>query len=228
MGHRLLLSFVTAAALLSAGEPPARQHNTSTQRLDMAANGILRVDGSFGELSVEGWDRPDVEVTILRTAPTEAELNLVQITAQRSKEDAVITTTIPKVRFPKRLVKNTLPVDLEYRIKAPRGARIVIGHLYGEVHLTNLTGELHVTDKHGQITVYLAADAGYAIDAFTKLGAVDSDFPGEERPRTMKLGHTFLREAPADKPKLYLRVGYGDITILRESKPTISLKAVAQ
>ena len=74
-----------AAGLLATNYPAAKALNSATQRLDLAANGTLRIDGSFGELTVEGWDRPEVEVTTIRAAATEPDLKLVEITAQRKQ-----------------------------------------------------------------------------------------------------------------------------------------------
>lgn len=36
---------------------------TKTERLDFPSGGLLRLKNSIGQVTVEGWDRPDVELT---------------------------------------------------------------------------------------------------------------------------------------------------------------------
>ena len=46
----------------------------------------------------------------------------------------------------------------------------------GEIHIDNITGDIRATENLGQITVRVP-DGAYSIDAKSKLGAVESDFP---------------------------------------------------
>src|SRR5450432_3405043 len=46
--------------------PPEK---TTTERVNLAPGGMIRIDGSYGDLNVEGWERPEVEVTVIKTLP---------------------------------------------------------------------------------------------------------------------------------------------------------------
>ncbi len=200
-GVRALLLLASAALVLA-------DDVTKTERLDFPAGGTVRLKNSIGELTVEGWDQPGIEITTIKSPrkPT-AQLDRVVVKAERQKDEVVVSTVWAKHDF-----------DLEYRIKAPRNARLVIEHKSGEVHIDGITGELHVIDHSGQITVHVPQDGQYAIDARAKLGAIDSDFPGREE-RTLKFGHAFASQASSAGQKMYLRIGFGDITILAMRKP---------
>lgn len=195
-GMRALL--LMASAGLAFGDDVAK-----TERLDFPSGGTLHLKHSIGELTVEGWDQPAVEITTLKSPKKgTSALDRVQVKAERQKDEVVVTTTWGKRDF-----------DLEYRIKAPRQSRLVIEHKDGDVHVDGITGELHVTDRMGQITVHIPQDGQYSIDARAKLGAIDSDFPGHEE-RKLKFGHAFTSQTSSTAQKMYLRIGFGDITIL--------------
>ena len=198
----LALLFLLAAGLLFANDL------TKTERLDFPAGGTLHLKNSIGELTVEGWDQPGIEITTIKSPRKPmAQLDRVVVKAERQKDEVVVSTAWAKHDF-----------DLEYRIKAPRTARLVIEHKSGEVHIDGIAGDLHVTDHDGQITVHVPQDGQYAIDARAKLGAIDSDFPGHEE-RKMKFGHAFASQTSSAGQKMYLRIGFGDITLLAMRKP---------
>ncbi len=108
--------------------------------------------------------------------------------------------------------------DLEYRIKAPRNARLTIDEAMGEVHIDNIAGDIRATEGSGEIIVRVPEGA-YAIDAKSKLGSVVSDFAGSERGLKWFVvkwpGQAFTSGPAAPVQKLFLRSGYGDIVILK-------------
>ncbi len=168
----------------------------NAQHIEFPAGGTLHVKNSSGELDVEGWDQPGVEISSLES---------VHATIERHGNELDITSVHPKH-------------DLEYRIRAPRNARIVIDHYIGEVYVDDMTGDIRVTDHMGDILLHLPEDHQYSIDAKSKIGDVNSDFPGDHR-HTLLFGDRFAHDASTAVPKIYLRVGFGDILILKIRKP---------
>ena len=51
----------------SAIKPPPEK--TTTEHVDFAAGGLIRINGSYGDLNVAGWDRPEIEVTVIKLLP---------------------------------------------------------------------------------------------------------------------------------------------------------------
>jgi len=183
---------LAAAALAAAQASSPASH---TERMDFPANGTLRLADSRGELTITGWDRPDLEVTILKTSGRAA------VTTERKGNEVVITTTGPRLD------------NVEYRIRAPRSASVVVGHKAGEVHLDGMLGEIRVTDRQGLITVRLPEQAQLQVDARSRLGSIETDFGGQQR-KKLKFGHALLDPGSPGGQKLYLRIGFGDIFIL--------------
>src|SRR5437899_3149767 len=112
-----LCVLVSNAALLRADdEPKSKAQSVKTDRLDFPPGGTLRLDNSVGELTIAGWDRPDI-----------------------------VTTEFPGYSiFPPPLPwrRDHANFDLEYRINAPRDARLVVDHKTGQVHIDNSDSEI--------------------------------------------------------------------------------------
>jgi hypothetical protein len=197
---------------------------TETQRMDFPSGGTLRIQKSVGLLSVDGWDQPGVEITTIKTGGSEKAQDRTRVTAARRGNDIVVTTSVVQNPLPLRPFEGIRPVSLEYRIHLPRPARLNIEHRSGQVNVTDILGDMRITDGMGQIALSLPEGGEYAIDARSRLGGVDSDFPGHER-KKLKFGHAFVSQSNNGAQHLYLRIGFGDITILKEPMPSIEPKA---
>jgi len=219
MTIRTLTTLIGMSCLLLADDEHTRKVQvTHTERADFPSGGLLRLKNSIGELFVEGWDRPDVEITTIKSTETDygspdrekasRELDKVQISVERQGTDLVITSNYP------RHWGQPPSVDVWYKVKAPMNARLTVNHGSGEVHVDNLTSDIHVTVRNGGMTLELPWEGQYSIDAKSGLGGVTSDFSGHAKRRRWLLGHQFVQATPAAH-SLYLRVGFGDITILK-------------
>jgi hypothetical protein len=218
-----LAVLVGAGCLLFAADgPPQKVQVVHTERADLPSGGLLQFKNSVGELTVEGWDQPDVEITTIKSTKDvfpsgqrekmAAELDKLKITVEHQSDGLTVTTSSRR-----RHAAPAVDYDVEYRIKSPRNARLAVEHGNGEVHVDNLTADVHVTVRKGEITLHLPQEGQYGIDAKSDLGSVVSDFPGQEKRLRWRVGHTFVQAAQA-APHLYLRVGFGDIILLRIPK----------
>jgi len=236
---RMLLVTLGVGCLLQANllpandEIPQRLQVTKTEHADLPAGGALRFKNSTGELTIEGWDQPGVEITTTKStkleylpAGTEREkashiLDEVKVTAAPQGADLVITTDFPRHRrFMPRPSVGSRDFDLDYLIKVPRDAKIFVDHDSGEVHFDGVTGDIHATVIQGLVTLRLPQAAQYSIDADSKIGAVTSDFAGTTKRH--HFGHAFLQDAAQKNSaphSLYLRNGFGDIIILKIEQP---------
>jgi len=141
MRYKLAVLGLCAACLLP-GYDEARQkaHVSKTEKVDFPANGTLRLQNSTGELTIEGWDQPGVEITTTRTSKEEylagdrakatQDLDRVRVSAKRDGEELVVTTEYPRHRaFPWVTPFQTVTnFDLEYVIKVPRSAKLIVKH----------------------------------------------------------------------------------------------------
>src|SRR2546423_10524042 len=169
MMRTLTMLFGMSCWILAAAEPGQKVRVEHTEKLDFPSGGLLRLKNSTGEVRVQGWNCPDVEITTIKSAHTSGdrekasrELDKVRISVERHDDELVITTYSPA------RASRLHPASLEYYIKAPMSARLAVAHKTGEVHVDNLTSDIHVTVHNGGITLRLP-ESQYDIDAKTRL-----------------------------------------------------------
>ena len=87
-----------------------------------------------------------------------------------------------------------------------------------------MAGDIQVTLLQGQILLHLPEKGQYDIHAKSDCGNVNSDFPGQKK-RAWWLTQRAASEDSPGAHKLNLKVGFGDIVILktRIPKPPASL-----
>jgi Putative adhesin len=243
LGTRFLVTAVVLGAgcpLHAADAPPqaaARQkiEVSNTRRVDFPAGGTLRFRNSVGVLTVEAWDRTDVEITTIKSTNVEVDardrdkathdLERVNVATELHGNELIVSTTFPAHRpfgifYP---LSGRINFDLEYRIKAPANARIIADHTLGQVNIDGLTGDIQVNLAQGEILLHLPEDEKYSIHAKSDFGNVNSDFSDffDARRRGWLLGHRSVDES-SGAHKLDLKVGFGDIVILKINVPKSS------
>src|SRR5580704_10224679 len=78
----------------------------TTDRVDFAAGGTIRFEGSVGELNIEGWDQPQVRIVVTRFDYADStgqdrdhmksKLESITLkTEKRSPTELLVTTTLP-------------------------------------------------------------------------------------------------------------------------------------
>jgi hypothetical protein len=211
-------------------EPKQKAQVSKTEHFDFPSGGTLRFRNSVGVLTVEAWDQPGVEMTTIKSTRVELDargrenathdLDRVKVAAERKGNELVIATTFPRHR-PFRVfypLSGNTNFDLEYHIKAPVNAKIIANHTLGDVNIDGLAGDIQVTLAQGEILLHLPEQEKYNIHAKSSVGSVNSDFSELEK-RTWLLGHRSVDDNSAAMHKLNLKVGYGDIVILRIRTP---------
>jgi hypothetical protein len=206
-------SFVFAAA------PKFSVDVVTTDHVDMPASGVIRIENSYGELNIESWEGPQVEIVVTRSAhvrdtQTERdrvtrELNAIHITSATEGSDLVIRT--PRYR---RFHKEA---TLDYRIMVPRTARLLIHHNTGDVLIGNVGGDIDAfkdidaSVKVGDILLRLPRTGTYSFDAECREGGIVSDFAGTYS-RHHLIRENFTTSNTAAK-RIHLHVGIGGIQI---------------
>ncbi len=214
--------FVIGAPLVADGIPAPLVQVQTSEHMNFSPGGTIRVKNSFGNLSVEGWDQNEVEVTAVKSMGYDSEpaqlatrhLDGVHIvTGHPSNAEMEISTN--RAACPNRF---THPLDkcrdvvVEYRIRAPRNSHLVIAHAGGFVSVTGMTGNIEATDSRGDIVLMLPDLAKYSIDARTKIGVVTSDIAGATRSKHL-FGENFTHGDASLPRRLSLQMGFGGITI---------------
>ncbi|HSR07064.1 MAG TPA: hypothetical protein VLM42_07935 [Bryobacteraceae bacterium] len=203
-------------------QPPPEK--TTTEHVDFAPGGTIRINGSYGDLNVEGWDRPEVEVTVIKTLPyaskpkppeqSTATLDQVRIvTEHKSPPELTISTELParSAWIPPFTRHTTHGVMAEYEIHVPRDSRLLIQHGTGTVSVNGVSGDIDARVGRGDILLWLPPGS-YALDARTKFGIVSSDLDGAAHNKYL-IGESFTQTNPPPAHRLHLRMGFGGITL---------------
>jgi hypothetical protein len=221
--RRLLLIVMGSALALVADDRSNRTLTvTHADRFKVPAVVSIQLDHSFGEIDVEGWDLPEVEVTVTKSVEdlsreegrAQKRLGAVQIAVKHTEGDTIISTDYPKQPGISHIFGRRGDVDITYRIYAPRSAKLVIEHNRGGLNIAGMSGDIHATVDRGQVT--LISEKQYVVDAKCKIGTVYSDFDGHDQRH--HFGEAFERQASPPAPNLYVRASFGDIMILKPSK----------
>lgn len=202
---------------------------TSTERFSFSPGGTLRMENSYGYLTVEGWDEPEVEVTVTKTTDRFEDPKWKEKAAKlfdqirvgidrRSDTELTVMTTLPrrtgivnKVLSPVLSI-NKRGVTVEYKIRAPRNSRLIVHHNSGYVWVSDLTGDVDVNSHTGDMIVALPDPGPHAIDAKTAMGRISSDIPCETG-NPLLAGARVVCAAPASAARIHLRMGRGSIEI---------------
>jgi hypothetical protein len=237
LSTKFLVTTVVLGAgwLLPAADAPGKAaaeqkvEVSKTQRVDFPSGGTLRFRNSVGVLTVEAWDRPDVEITTIKSTKVEVDardrdrathdLERINVATELHGNELVVSTSFPAHRpfgifYP---LSGQTNFDLEYRIKAPANARLIADHTLGQVNIDGLVGDIQVNLAQGEILVHLPEGEKYSIRAKSDFGNVNSDFSDEKRTKWL-LGHRSTDES-SGAHKLDLKVGFGDIVILKINVP---------
>jgi hypothetical protein len=168
--------------------PGPKTRVTQTERIEFPAGGVLVLNHSIGELDVIGWDQPTMEMKITKSLPLrydshwhqkaedQSKLDEVHVTAQCQGNEIVIVTDscIAEIRD-RRLSKVPLASISTIRSKFP--AIPAGGYQGGEVHVEDITGDIYATTVRGEISLRLAEQGEYDIDAKSGFGGVGVRVP---------------------------------------------------
>jgi hypothetical protein len=204
---------------------------TSTERVNFPPNGTIRINGSYGYLSVDGWDEPQVEVTITKSTdrfykPAQQEeakrrLERIRVVTERRTGTELSITTVLAARHgtwsPPLKPTTKAGVTVDCWIHVPRDSRLVIHHDTGYLWVSDVTGDIEARSHTGDMILMLATPGQYSIDARNRIGSIISDFAGAHN--QFVVGTRFVRAGDGPSRRVYLRMGCGNITIKQMPPP---------
>ena len=159
-----------AAMLMLAALPAgAWQQQSWSSRFPLQPGGTVRVENVQGDITVEAWDRAEVDVSVLKTAPSAGgHPEDVRIAVERGEATLTLRTLYPG--------QSEEPVRVDYHLRVPRQVRLdhlqtVEGNitvrnlegsvdartLNGNIEQTNITGSVAARAVNGSIAVSLRA-----------------------------------------------------------------------
>jgi hypothetical protein len=239
--RRYLAAVLFAMTAIGADRPPVEKapkqsfEVTSTEHVSFQPGGAIRLENSYGYLTVEAWDEPEVEIVVTKStnhflepeqkAQTEKAFEQIRVAAdRRSDKELVISTTLPgRHGFPYSILpsrqiiftmpkKTTLGVTVDCTVHVPRDSRLAVHQDHGYVWVSDVAGDIEVRSHTGDMIVLLPDPGPYSIDARTRLGSVSSDTAGSGHKQFL-VGTQFIHAGQAPAHRVLLRMGRGSITI---------------
>jgi hypothetical protein len=195
---------------LFAGAPLPKVESVTASRVDFSLNGTIRIENSTGELNIEGWDEPAIELTITRYAWNKDENRVKQDIEQTAAAKAVVSGNEATIAVTRDKLRG---VRFDYRVRVPRGANLVIRHGSGDVIVESVAGDIDAEARSGEILLQVPAAAEYSVDAkSTSGGEIYSELTGDSH-HNILFGERLSASAPAGSHRLRLRIGFGGIVI---------------
>ncbi|MBV9396662.1 MAG: DUF4097 family beta strand repeat protein [Bryobacterales bacterium] len=222
----LVVSTLSFACLLAAQNTRDKVETRQTEHMTFEPSAVVHLENILGHVKVEGWTRPDVEVTIVKATKdyfsgdqqetAAKELDKVKTSFTRKGEEIVVASEYKQGGIPG--FRTDPPVDITYEIKMPQDARLVIDQNSGDVSMSRLLGDIRVTMERGSVTAFVPSEGQYSVDAKSKFGTVTSNLATAQHGLYF-LGERLDYDASKTQHKIVLRAKFGDIVIVHAPAP---------
>ncbi len=184
-----LFGFLVAWTLALGLQPLAHADEfskVSHHSVRMFSFGTLTVDTRVGDVRIEGWDEPRLEVEAEKVVLAKSEqaadpmFKQLQIHLEGSDKHVLLRTIYPP-RRPWRPFRGETKRWVHYRIKMPFDAHLVVKCVDGDVYIKGITGRQQINVNYGDVEVNVpSTDRLRLVQARTILGYVQSDLHGED------------------------------------------------
>jgi DUF4097 and DUF4098 domain-containing protein YvlB len=154
-----LLSLVVCSAFAVASS--AEVTEPFSQTVPLTANGSFSIENVNGSISLETWDRNEVEILATRKAPDAETLERVKIEVEAEPSKVSVSTEYEG---------HTEGASVEYKIRAPRGASLDLDAVNGAIRVLNPAGAVDAESVNGSIEI---GDASGPVSAESVNGAVE-------------------------------------------------------
>ncbi len=150
------------------------------------STGTLVVDTRLGDIQIEGWDEPRVEIEAEKVvrAPSAAKAGALYSRIRIAVEGADHAVRIRTLYPPRRLwrpFRGESKLSVNFRIKMPYDAALNLQCVDGDVQIRGLVGRERLRVNYGDVEIDVPSIYRLrSLQARTLLGYVESDLHGEE------------------------------------------------
>ena len=157
---RSLCLAVTLSAALAAATP-AEVTEPFSQTVPLTADGSFSIENVNGPVSIETWDRNEVEINATRSAPDAETLQRIKIQVEAESNEVSVSTEYEP---------ETKGGSVAYRIRVPRAASLDVELVNGPIRILNPAGEVDAESVNGSIEI---GDASGPVSAESVNGPVE-------------------------------------------------------
>ena len=152
----------------------------------MFSCGLLTIDTRVGNIHVEGWDEPRLEIEAEKVVCAKSEeaakslYERLQIQLEGADKRVVLRTLYPSRRF-WRPFRGESKLSVNYRIRMPFDASLSLRCVDGDVTIHGVVGAQEVRVNYGSVEITVPElHRLHSLSARSFLGYVQSDLHGEE------------------------------------------------
>jgi len=185
----------------------------------MFSYGLLTVESRVGDIHIEGWDEPRLEIEaekLVRAKSQEAAKPLYEklTVVLEGKDKRVSLRTVYPPRRLWRPFRGEGRLTVNYRIKMPFDANLVLKCVDGDVWIRGLVGKQQILVNYGDVEINIPSlDRLRALRAHAWLGYVQSDLHGEDR---AGFGPRISYWNPSGEQDIYVKVRMGGVFVYRD------------
>jgi len=191
----------------------------SRYSLRMFSYGLLTIDSRMGDIHVEGWDEPRLEIEaekVVRAKSDEAAKPLYEElkVVLEGKDKSVSLRTLYPPRKLWRPFRGEGRLSVNYRIKMPFDANLRLKCVDGDVWIRGVVGKQVVLVNYGDVEIDIPSlDRLRSLRAHAWLGYVQSDLHGEDRGG---FGPGISYWNPTGEQDIYVKVRMGGVFVYRD------------
>ena len=152
----------------------------------MFSFGTLTVDTRMGDLQVDGWDEPRLEIEAEKVVEAKNEqraqplYGLVQVALEGKDQQVLLHTVYPPRRL-WRPFRGESKLSVNFRIRMPFDANLVLKCVDGDVRVSGLVGKQEIRVNYGDVEINVPSTYRLrSLNARSLLGYVQSDLHGED------------------------------------------------
>jgi len=158
----------------------------SRQSVRLFSYGTLILDTRLGDVHIEGWDEPRVEIETEKVVRAKNDrgakplYDQVRVEIQGADHQVRIQTLYPS-RRPWRPFRGESKLSVNFRIKMPYDANLKLHSVNGDVAVRGVLGNQELRVNYGDIEIDVPSTYRLrSLDARAWLGYVQSDLHGED------------------------------------------------
>ena len=134
------------------GVAQAKEKEEFHQTYSLSAEGKVHVDNVNGKIHITGWNRNEVKVDAIKTAPSKSELEAVKIEVDSKPESLRIHTKYPNSGWHWKLWKKSNKANVDYEIKVPMKAQLdEVENVNGSVEIEGVRGNVNASTVNGHL-----------------------------------------------------------------------------
>ena len=185
----------------------------------MFSYGLLTIDTRVGDIHIEGWDEPQLEIEaekVVHASSNEAAKPLYErlTVVLEGKDKQVQLRTLYPPRKLWRPFRGEARLSVNYHIKMPFDANLALKCVDGDVWIRGMVGKQVILVNYGDVEINIPSlDLLRSLRAHAWLGYVQSDLQGEDR-AGFDPGISYWN--PAGEQDIYVKVRMGGVFVYRD------------